>query len=721
MLRAKFIKYWPFLAITFVIFAFFFKLFWPLSIFITPDYGRSDSWHLSIANKYYLSQELKKNHLPIWNPSIGTGYPTLAEGQTGIFFLPNLLLFRLLPFVLAYNLNLVVTFLIAALGTYLFARSLNLSKLPATYAGLVFALGGFFVVHVQHLHLIQTAALTPLLFWCINEFFKKGQFSYLLILSLVLSQQLFAGFPQLVFYSLVALLIYAISITLFKFQKSAQIKLFLQFTLSIILGFLLSAIQVMPTYQFLNLSSRQSDPRQVLSQFPYKPVNLLQFLDPFILGSPKDATYQVWTPGKWGIFWENTAYIGILPLSLALVIIAKSFVKRTRKLYLTYSLTFLIVISTLLALGDSAPLHPVFSFPPFSIFRVPSRFLLITQFALVMLSAIYLQKLKNRKIITALIFALSIANLFWTFFLYNPVDNAKKWFGNPQTANYLLQVAHQRIYSTGHPIIWNKFLLTYGWQDNSYYFFARNSLDQNSNLIFGISQFGAYESLTTQRQDVLASLILNNTSIIGTQQIIPKKTAQLLAFANVSHIITPYEIKSAYFEKKFEIKGENGNTFKVFEGKIKPQRVFVTNKYTLSSTIPGISQKMAQFDLDPQTQVVLEKDPQIDTSKPLSSLANIKKETSLEVEIDAYSSQEALLILADSYYPGWEAYVNDEKTPIFAANINARAVIIPAGKSTITFRYQPQAVQLATLISSLSLLFLAILFLKSHSPKVSGM
>src|SRR3989344_2605300 len=224
----KLIKFWPFLTITFVIFAFFFKLFWPPSIFITPDYGRSDSWHLSIANKYYLAQELKKNRLPIWNPSIGTGFPTLAEGQTGIFFLPNLVLFRFLPFVFAYNLNIVITFLIAALGTYLFARSLNLSKLPATYAGLLFALSGFFVVHVQHLHLIQTASLTPLLFWCLNEFLKKRQFFYLLLLSLSISQQLFAGFPQLVFYSLVALLIYATTLILFKFRKSTQVKLFLQ-------------------------------------------------------------------------------------------------------------------------------------------------------------------------------------------------------------------------------------------------------------------------------------------------------------------------------------------------------------------------------------------------------------------------------------------------------------------------------------------------------------
>ena len=722
----KLIKFWPFLTITFVIFAFFFKLFWPLSIFITPDYGRSDSWHLSIANKYYLQEELKKNRIPIWNPSIGTGFPTLAEGQTGIFFLPNIVLFRLFPFVFAYNLDLALTFLIASLGTYLFARSLNLSKLPSTYAALVFALSGFLVVHVQHLHLAQTASLMPLLFWAVNEFSKKKQFFYLLILSLVISQQLFAGFPQLVFYGLVALLIYSISISFSIFKRaSVQIKFLILIASAVILGFLISAVQVLPTAELLKLSSRQGNPRQVLSQFPYKGANLLQFLNPFILGSPKDATYPRWVPGKWGIFWENTAYVGILPLALALTVIVRSLLKRTKKFYISYSLSLITLVSVLFALGELSPLHPVFSFPPFSIFRVPSRFLLVTQFGLVVLSAICLQKITNkkianRKIIAAIILALSVINLFWLFFSYNPVGKAQDWFANPKTASFLKETAHQRIYSTGHPIPWNKHFLSGGWHDTSYYFFARNSLDQNSNLIYAIDQFGAYESLPTQREDVTDTIILNGIGMGEGQQTVPKNTARLLASLNVSHIITPYEIKSAFFEKKFETKDDNDNKFKVFENTIKPQRVLITNKYQIAQTVPEITQKITQFSFDPFSQTVLEEDPHLDSKDPLVSSSAIVQETSTQVEINASSSAEALLVLADSYYPGWQAYVNNQPTPIFAANINTRAVKIPSGQSTVIFKYQPKSLQLGLLISVLSTVLLCFLFLKWRTKTISG-
>src|SRR3989344_4557817 len=114
MLKSLVLKFWPGIFITIVIFAFFYRLFIPhLSFFTTPDYGRSDAISLSLANKFYYSQQLKENRIPIWNPNIGTGYPILAEGQSGIFFIPNLIIFRVLPFALAYNLTLILSFLLA--------------------------------------------------------------------------------------------------------------------------------------------------------------------------------------------------------------------------------------------------------------------------------------------------------------------------------------------------------------------------------------------------------------------------------------------------------------------------------------------------------------------------------------------------------------------------------------------------------------------------------
>src|SRR3989338_2691243 len=89
-----------------LVLVFFSRLFMPqLSIFITPEYGRSDITHFNLPIKFFLSESLKRGQLPLWSKNIDTGYPLFAESQIGALFLPNLVLFRFLPFMLAFNIG----------------------------------------------------------------------------------------------------------------------------------------------------------------------------------------------------------------------------------------------------------------------------------------------------------------------------------------------------------------------------------------------------------------------------------------------------------------------------------------------------------------------------------------------------------------------------------------------------------------------------------------
>ncbi|MCB9156410.1 MAG: YfhO family protein [Caldilineaceae bacterium] len=59
------------------------------------------------------------------------------------------------------------------------------------------------------------------------------------------------------------------------------------------------------------------------------------------------------------------------------------------------------------------------------------------------------------------------------------------------------------------------------------------------------------------------------------------------------------------------------------------------------------------------------------------------------VELRAHSQEAARLVLSDSYYPGWRAWVDGAETPIYAANYLARGIELPAGDHTVVFAYAP--------------------------------
>lgn len=718
MVKKFWLKFWPAIIITIVIFAFHSRLFLPhLSFYTTPDYGRSDAISLSLANKFYYAQELKQNRIPIWNPNIATGYPTLAEGQTAIFFLPNLILFRFLPFALAYSLSLVLSFLLAGWGIYLFTRSLGLSKLASVFAGTVFPLGGFFVFHVQHHNLLQTASIMPWLFWQVEEFIKNKKYKNLLYFSLLLSQQFFAGFPQITFYSLVGISLY-IGLKHFLEEKKSLIFYFL-ITLAIFLGISLAAIQIGPSYEFLQNSSKSSDPKQILEQFPFFAKNLLLLLDPFFLGSPKNGTYPIWIPNKWGIFWESQAYIGIIPLIFAIAISTAAVrLKNQNTKNAIYIFTTLAFFTIILSIGKQSPTHVLYSIPPFSFFRVPSRFLLLTQFSLIILATYFVNKINNKFIVLTII-SVTVINIYFRVGYYNPSEKAASIINPPKTAIFLNTINHSNIISIGDIPQWNDVFVKKGWENNLNYFSeARNFLNHNSNLLYNTSSAHAYESILTKRYASKYSLFLAGQGTKNGKITLTDPAVKVINSNNISHIITTRELEGDGFKKIYEIK-EN-STYNIYENKNDYQKYFVTNKYLIADSIPRVLESFSKKDFDLAHEVVLENDPkQTFDEKPNYQIYELEaKSTYTKLQVN--SSANEILVVNESFYPGWIASIDGKKTDILPANINSRAIVIPGGNHIVEFFYKSKTITNSALISFVSLAFVALALIKAKNKNLSN-
>src|SRR5262249_28662595 len=88
----------------------------------------------------------------------------------------------------------------------------------------------------------------------------------------------------------------------------------LQFTLAVVLGIGVAAIQWVPTYQLSTHSQRTGGVSfEYATTNSYDPADIKNFVSPYANGDGGNSTYT----GK-SIFWEDYGYIGLVPLILAI-------------------------------------------------------------------------------------------------------------------------------------------------------------------------------------------------------------------------------------------------------------------------------------------------------------------------------------------------------------------------------------------------------------------
>jgi uncharacterized membrane protein YfhO len=76
------------------------------------------------------------------------------------------------------------------------------------------------------------------------------------------------------------------------------------------------------------------------------------------------------------------------------------------------------------------------------------------------------------------------------------------------------------------------------------------------------------------------------------------------------------------------------------------------------------------------------------------------------------NSNDGLAVFSEMYYKnGWNAYIDGKKVEHVQADYVLRALLIPAGKHRVEFKFEPQVVQTGstiTLVSSIGIVLLLI-------------
>lgn len=326
---------------------------------------------------------------PLWDASGFTGRPAVGNPQAGLFYAPlwAAWYFRS-PAALGW---LTVAHLFwAGLGTYGLARSLRTGRFAALVAAGCYQASPFLLAHTFEGHYphIWAAAWYPWAFWAFFEY-RAGMRRGALALPLALAMAFLTGHPQEWYYLTFALSCWtavdaALALRARRAREAALI--LLRWGGLVGLSFGLIAIELLPDMAAQEWTLRSGGlSLGILRRYNPHSVNLLQLLSPAALGGPADYFGHT-------NYWEALLSIGLVPLILAVIAVARH-VDRA----MTYAWLTLVLVTTVFAGGPRLGLFMVFYrfVPGMNRFRVPSRAIFLASLGAAVLAGFGIEALRR--------------------------------------------------------------------------------------------------------------------------------------------------------------------------------------------------------------------------------------------------------------------------------------------------------------------------------------
>lgn len=721
----------PFLIIAFLVFLYFFEGACLKGFWITGDLGYSDLTDYYFPLKYYLSDCLKAFSLPLWCPYLLCGIPILQEGEIGTFHPLNLIFFFFLDPFSAYNLTTTISFFIAGASMFLFCQAIGLKCFPSLVSAISFTFSGYLITHLKHPSNLMTGSIFPFLFYFLERFLREGRLIFVILAGIILALQVFSGHPQIMVYTNFALFLYFIFRFIVIFQDERKKKkraykpiffklLFLP--LMVTIGILLSSIQLIPTFELLKYSGRKiGGAIHELSRFPFHPKELINFIFPYFYGDPAFATYK--TPWN-SLFWENTGYIGIIPLILAFI--SLYYIRKNRYI-LFFSISCLFFL--LLSFGKYSPFLFLLKMPPFSTYRFPNRFLLLVDFSLCVLSGFAIQLIFERikrHFLRTSAYILTLAIVFLDLYRFgahhNPTVKMEEWKKIPASVEFIKKDKDLfRIYSVGTIISRNYLYYKYGWLKNKKcYVQNKETLSVNTNAIYGLQSPGIYLTIFPLRPFIFEmrlgdGFILDSSNYTG---IVPNNTIKLLSLLNVKYLISCFSLSGQGIELVKEIPIDwDLPSVKVYKNNNVLPRAFLVPSKRFIYDPNTIIDEILKADFNPNYEVILEEDAPEGSFSIFSSSCKIEEYKMDYVKISVDMENEGFLFISDTFYPGWKAYINGKETKIYYGNCAFRAIFLNKGKHNVVFKYKPTSFYKGAIISFIALLCIIFFIFKFSSCK----
>ncbi len=134
-------------------------------------------------------------------------------------------------------------------------------------------------------------------------------------------------------------------------------------------------------------------------------------------------------------------------------------------------------------------------------------------------------------------------------------------------------------------------------------------------------------------------------------------------------------------------------------------------------------EKVTQNQVDFVNEVILEVGDMSDEplcNEHVPAEINLISSGPSKILLEVVNTHPGYLVIADVWYPGWQANVDGNPTPILHANYLFRAVALPSGEHEVVIAYQPKWFSWGVVVSGFALAGLIVLFAGWLGKKISA-
>lgn len=689
-----------------------------------------------VAFAHYQAQRLGAGEVPLWNPYNLGGHPFLADTQSAVFYPPRLVTIALLnltggstPQRMYYALQTEMAFhtLLASVCMYLFCRVLvgreDRYGVPSALVGAItYAYGGFFTGYPQlQLAIFEAGAWLPLALLGIHEALgSRIRVGWFVLSGVALGCSFLAGHPQTTLLFIYLTYAYLLWRALGS-QNHKLMRFLLGATVIGALGLGLAAVQLLPSWEYLGLTTRSG-----------------MTFDAKGAGFPLSEMLQVVLPSVFSLW--SPLYFGIT--ALMLLIYSGARLRFTEVFWFG-----VLAVSLLLSLGRGSILYDVFYLfaPGFSLFRQQERAAFLFATAAAILAALGTSDIlrdSNEKPLgrryTA-IFA-SIAAAAFSFAIAAFVEWLSAGANDARILSKIIFAFLVAVVSAGtlinlstwRNIFWLRAragvlvaLVTF-----ELFTFGRTNANLEAKAVqdrlqpSGVVQFLQAQDSGVYRVAGERGLRDNYGTLYSIQDISgisPLRLARVDRVLNLPNVPRRWELFAVRYvlveDRQLQVPSRvvyteprvGADPMRVHELAAPRPFARVVGKVWVEDDPELAVGYLSDPSYDATNTVMLRGAPPIALSGNASGSAEVTQFKPEHLLIRANATENAMLQVALVDYPGWRVFVNGSPARLMPADLAFLAVPIPSGESVVEFRFMPQAFTYGSAISLGTLLVLAML------------